>query len=144
MAENDESMRKRPASTPAGPSKPRGRRWLIGVVAVVAVALAAWAMSTVILSGAEGGSAAVEQAQRAAAPGLEQLRQEADRNGHEFVVNWTAVPDMSETNHLVTVRVRTGPSGETSVGEFMVTGEQVRPQGGFARRLMGEAEPETR
>ena len=71
-------------------------------------------------------------------------RPASTRTGEEFVVNWPAVPDMSETNHLVTVRVRTGPSGETSVGEFMVTGEQVRPQGGFARRLMGEAEPETR
>ena len=45
---------------------------------------------------------------------------------------------MSETSHLVTVRVRTGPSGETSIGEFMVSGERVRAQGGFARQLMGE------
>ena len=96
-------------------------------------------MSTMILSGAEGGSAAVEQAQRAAAPGLDDLRNEAARGGQELDINWTAVPDMSETNHLVTVRVRMRPSGETNIGEFMVSGEQVRPQGEFARRLMGRA-----
>lgn len=144
MADIDESQGGRRTAPPAGAPRPRRRRWLVGVITLAAVALAAWAMSTVILSGAEGGSAAVEQAQRAAAPGLDDLRREAARNGHELDVNWTAVPDMSETSHLVTVRVRTGPSGETSIGEFMVSGERVRAQGGFARQLMGEVEQPAR
>lgn len=147
MAGADEPKGGRRAPTPsatAGAPKPRRRRWLVGVVTLAVVALAAWAMSSLILSGAEGGSAAVEQAQRAAARGLEDLEREAARNGQELDVNWTAVPDMSETNHLVTVRVSARPSGETNIGEFMVAGERVRPQGGFARQLVGEAEQQPR
>lgn len=132
-----------PGATNPRPS--RGRRaWAIGIAVLAAVALAAWAMSSVILSGSAGGEAALEQAQRAAAPGLDGLLRDAARRGQELDVNWTAVPDMSESRHLVTVRYRLRPSGEGGSAEFMVSGERVTPQGALARQLisgMGRQRP---
>ncbi len=93
-------------------------------------------MSSLIVTASQGGSAAVEQARRAAAPGLGDLQRGAARRGQELDVDWSAVPDPSGRAHMVTARVRLLPSEQGGTAGFVVSGGRVTPQDALARRLV--------
>ncbi|WP_217914747.1 hypothetical protein [Miltoncostaea marina] len=114
----------------------RRRVWVIVAVSVVVLALAAWAMTSLILADSAGGSAAIEQAERAAAPGLGDLERGAARRGQRLDVEWSAVPNPTGGAHMVTARVRLLPSGQGGTAGFVVTERGVAPQDALARRLV--------
>ncbi|WP_217913423.1 hypothetical protein [Miltoncostaea marina] len=124
-----------PAATDAG--RPgRGRRWLIVVVSIAAVVLGGWALSAMIVSGSQAESAALDQARRAAAPGLGDMERGAAGRGEELDVDWSVVADPTGRTHMVTARVRLVPSGQGATAAFLVSGERVMPQDALARQLI--------
>lgn len=119
------------------PRPRRTRAWLIAAVVVIGVALAAWAMSSLIVSGNSGASTAIAQVKDAAAPGLADLERAAARRDQRLDVGWSAVPSPRGGAHMVTVRLELLPSGEVASAGFVVTDGRVLPQDPVARRLVG-------
>ena len=125
-----------PAAAPVAGRSGRRRRWVIVVVALAAIVLGGWAMTALILTGSEGEAAALDQARRAAAPGLGDLERGAAGRGEELDVDWSVVADPTGRAHMVTARVRLVPSGQGGTAAFVVSGERVTPQDALARQLM--------
>ena len=95
-------------------------------------------MISLIASGNAGGSAAIEQAKAAAAPGLADLERRAAGQDQTLEVTWSAVPYPRGDEHMVTVRVELVPSGEVASAGFVVGDVGVLPQDALARRLVGD------
>ena len=112
------------------------RRWLIVAVVVAGVGILAAGTAALIVSGSSVGSDALEQAQRAAAPGLQDLQEAAAARGETIDTTWTTVPDpRGDQVQMVTVRLALRPSGRVTNAAFLVTGGRVIPQDGLARQL---------
>jgi hypothetical protein len=109
----------------------------VAIVIGIAVVLGG-AATVLVVSGSSKGSAAVEQAQRAAAPGVADLETAAARRGETLDVSWSAVPDpRGDDMHMVTARFELRPSGQVTSASFVVSGTRVVPQDPLARRLAG-------
>ena len=128
-----------PTTAPPGAEAPTRRRraWAVAALAVAGLVLAAWAMTSLVLSDSAGGAAAIEQAQRVAAPGLGDLSRGAERRGQTLDVDWSVVPYPTGGGHMVTARERLLPSGQGGTAGFVVMEDRVTPQDALARRLVG-------
>lgn len=122
--------------TANGRSRGGRRRWSIVAVVVAAVGIVAAGTTALIVSGSSVGSDALEQAQRTAAPGLQDLQEAAAARGETVETTWTTVPDpRGDQVQMVTVRLALRPSGRVMTAAFLVTGRRVIPQEGLARQL---------
>ncbi len=122
--------------TPEAGGRPARRRRTILAVVLGAVALLATGATALVVSGSSEGSKALEQAKRAAAPGLQALETTAGRRGETVDLTWTTVPDpRGDDVQMVTDRLELRPSGRVTSARFLVSGGRVIPQDALARRL---------
>ncbi|HMN99278.1 MAG TPA: hypothetical protein PKD59_07685 [Miltoncostaeaceae bacterium] len=122
--------------TPEAVGRPARRRRTILAVVLGAFAVLAAGATALIVSGSSEGSKALEQAQRAAAPGLQDLQTAAGRRSETVDVTWTTVPDpRGDDVQMVTARLELRPSGQITSARFLVSGSRVIPQDALARRL---------